>query len=477
VSDRFQTEVMAPGTGPRFRGPASVPLLGWRLRGLQLLRDPPKFFLSLYERYGEVCAWDPNAPRQVFVATGRYIKLLLTDPDTFGVDGFRVMKLPAGSAMAHLARGVLSLNGEEHHHHRRLMAPAFRRHRFAHHIGTIADTIRSELDRWKVGELRRLDIDLMRMVTFISIRTMFGVEDPHRLETLYRSITHLLKYTGTLGAVVLPYNIPGFSFARMLAAAEVVERDVRLFISEKRRAGATGDDVLSVLVATHDQEGSGLADDELVGDAYTVLCHSTIASALQWTLILLDQHRDAADALVDEINSVVAGDAPTLRELERLPLLEAVLKESMRLFPPSSISRRYAERDCMLGAYNITRGTEIYFSHFVTHRIASVFPRPLKFEPERWLGAGEPSPYDYAPFGAGPHICVAKHFSMEEMKIMLAMILKRVQLSLPPDTRIDRGLRISLIPRNGLTMRVNSLDRKVGRSRVVGNIHESVDLD
>jgi cytochrome P450 len=454
-----------------------VPLLGWRLRGLQLLRDPPKFFLSLYERYGEVCAWDPNDPRQVFVATGKYIKLLLTDPETFGVDGFRVMKLPAGSAMAHLARGVLSLNGEEHRHHRKLMAPAFRRHTFAHHIATIIDTVRAELDGWRLGESRRIDVDLMRIVTFISIKTMFGVEDPERLERLYRAITTLLKHTGSLGAVVFPYNIAGFSFARMLAAAEVVEQEIRLFISEKRRAGATGDDVLSVLVATHDQEGGGLSDTELVGDAYTVLCHSTIASVLQWTLVLLDQHRDTADALVDEIDSVVNGDAPTLKELERLNLLEAVLKESMRLFPPSSISRRYAERDCALGIYNIAKGTEIYFSHFVTHRLASVFPRPLKFEPERWIGTEEPSPYDYAPFGAGSHICIAKHFSMEEMKIMLAMILKRVQLSLPPGTRIDRGLRISMIPKNGLTMRVDGVGEKVERARVLGNIHESIDIE
>ncbi len=467
----------APGTGPRFPGPPSVPLLGWRWRGLQLLRDPAKFFLSLYERYGEICAWDPNEPRQVFVATGRYIKLLLTDPDTFGVDGFRVMKLPTGSAMAHLARGVLSLNGEEHRQHRRLMAPAFRGHRFARYVGTIIDTVGAELDGWRVGEFRRIDIDLMRVVTSISIRIMFGIEDPERLGRFFRAITTLLEHTGSMGAVVLPYRVPGSSFTRMLAAAEVVEREIREVIAEKRRAGATGDDVLSVLVATHDQEGGGLSDTELIGDAYTVLCHSTIASVLQWTLVLLDQHRDARGALLEELESVVKGSAPTLEELGRLNLLEAVLKESMRLFPPSAFSRRYAERDCALGPYSIAKGTEIYFSQFVTHRIASVFPQPLKFEPERWIGAEEPSPYDYAPFGAGAHICIAKHLSMEEMKIMLAMILKRVQLSLPRNTRIDRGLRVSMIPKGGLTMRVHGVGETVERSRVVGNIHESIDIE
>lgn len=477
MRERLEAEIAVPGIGARFPGPATVPVLGWRWRGLQLLRDPPKFFLSLYERYGEISAWDPNDPRQVFVATGKYIRTLLTDPDTFGVDGFRVMRLPANSAMAHLARGVLSLNGEEHRHHRKLLAPAFRGYRFAHHAATIIDTVRTELDQWSLGELRRIDADLMRIVTFISIKTMFGIEDPHRLESLYGAITTLLKHTGSIGSVVLPYNIPGFSFARMLAAAEVVEREIRLFIAEKRRAGATGDDVLSVLVATHDQEGGGLSDTELVGDAYTVLCHSTIASALQWTLVLLDQHRGTRDAVVEEIHSVVQGDAPSLAELDRLELLEAVLKESMRLFPPSSISRRYAERDCALGHYNIAKGTEIYFSHFVTHRIASVFPHPLRFEPQRWIGTEEPSPYDYAPFGAGSHICIAKHFSMQEMKIMLAMILRRMQLSLPPNSRIDRGLRLSMIPKNGLTMRVAGVGTNVERARVVGNIHESIDIE
>ena len=477
MGERLQAEGVDQGIGTRFAGPPSVPLLGWRLRGLQLLRDPPKFFMSLYERYGEVSAWDPNEPRQVFVASGRYIKQLLSDPDTFGVDGFRVMKLPQGSAMAHLARGVLSLNGAEHRQHRKLLMPAFRRQTFAHHVSAIVAAVRAELDRWRIGDYRRIDIDLMRLVTFISIKTMFGIDEPRRLERVYRAITTLLANTGTIGAVVLPYNIPGFSYARMLAAAEVVQREVQLSIDEKRRAGATGQDVLSVLVATHDQEGGGLSDAELIGDAYTVLCHSTIASALQWTLILLDQHRTARDAVIDEIHSVVEGDAPSLEELERLELLEGVLKESMRLFPPSSISRRYAERDCMLGTYNIAKGTEIYFSHYVTHRMACVFPRPLTFDPRRWIGTAEPSPYDYAPFGAGVHICVAKHFAMQEMKIMLAMMLKRMQLNLLPNTRVDRGLRLSMIPKGGLTMRVDSVGASVEHTRIFGNIHESVDLE
>jgi cytochrome P450 len=477
VSERLDAEGIDPGIGPRFPGPPSVPLLGWRYRGLQLLRDPPKFFLSLYERYGEVSAWDPNDPRQVFVATGRYIKQLLSDPDTFGVDAFGVMKLPKGSAMAQLARGVLSLNGAEHRHHRRLLMPAFRGSTFAHHLPAIVDTLRTELDLWRVGESRRIDVDLMRVITFISIKTMFGIHDPPRLGRIYRAITTLLESTGTIAALVFPYNIPGFSYARMLAAAEVVAREVRLSIEEKRRTGATGQDVLSVLVASHDQEGGGLSDSELIGDAYTVLCHSTIGSALQWVLVLLDQHRTVRAELVEEIHSVIKGDAPSLEELGRLELLEGVLKESMRLFPPSSISRRYAARDCTLGSYNVAKGTEIYFSHFVTHRMPGVFPQPLKFDPRRWLGAEEPSPYDYAPFGAGVHICIAKHFAMEEMKIMLAMILKRVQLNLQPNTRIDRGMRLSMIPKNGLTMRVDRLGARVERTRVFGNIHESIELE
>jgi cytochrome P450 len=193
--------------------------------------------------------------------------------------------------------------------------------------------------------------------------------------------------------------------------------------------------------------------------------------------VLLDQHRAVRETLLAEIGSVVKGDAPTLEELDQLEFLEAVLKESMRLFPPSAFSRRYAERDCMLGTHPIARGTEIYFSQYVTHRNPSVFPQPLKFEPRRWIGAEEPSPYDYAPFGAGAHICIAKHLSMEEMKIMLAMILKRVQLRLPRGFRIDRGLRVSMVPKGGLTMRVHGVEEKVEPSRVVGNIHESLDID
>jgi cytochrome P450 len=477
VGANLEAQGGATPIGAPFVGPPSVPLLGWRFRALQLLRDPAKFFLSLYERYGEVSAWDPKDPRHLFVASGRYIKLLLSDPETFTVDGFKVMKLPPGSAMANLTRGLLSINGVEHHYHRKLLAPAFRRHRFTHHTQAITAAIRAELDQWRIGEYRRIDSDLMRLVTFISIRTMFGVTDPQRLERLYRAITTLLAHAASMASLVLPFNIPGSSYARMLCAADVVQREIRLLIEEKRRVGATGEDVLSVLVATHDQEGGRLPDSALIGDAYTVLCHSTVGSALQWTFVLLDQYRAVRDELVEEIHSVVKGDAPTLEELARLERLDRLLKESMRLFPPSSMSVRYAERDCALGPYTVAKGSAIYFSHFVTHRMASVFPQPLKFNPDRWRAEHEPGPYDYAPFGAGPHICIAKHFATEEMKIMLAMILKRLQLSLPPDTRIDRGMRIAMVPKNGLTMRIDRLGARVERTRLVGNVRESVELE
>jgi cytochrome P450 len=149
----------------------------------------------------------------------------------------------------------------------------------------------------------------------------------------------------------------------------------------------------------------------------------------------------------------VPGDLPALR------YCEAVVLESMRLYPPAWALGREATRDSELGGYPVTRGMQVWMSPWVNHRDPQFFPQPEAFRPERWLdGLQKRLPrFAYMPFGGGPRLCIGNAFAMTEATLVLAAIWRRFHLRVL-DTRPPRLLpSITLRPRRGMTARVEAI--------------------
>jgi cytochrome P450 len=280
-----------------------------------------------------------------------------------------------------------------------------------------------------------------------------------------------------MGPTLLPIDLPGLPLRRLLRLSDRLDADIRAMV-ERRRASLGGErDVLAMLLHARDEDGASMSDAELIGQATVLFIagHETSSNALTWTLFLLSQHPQVLGDLRDELHGVLRGDAPAAAQLGRLPLLDRVVKESMRLLPPASISLRVSTAPFKLGPYELPRGTTVFFSQYATHHMPELYPEPERFLPERWL-AIDPPVYEYLPFGAGPRMCIGATFALLEIKIALAMIVQRYQLALQPGARIDRRLRITLSPRQGMPMIVLPPDRAPPVNRPRGNIREMVDL-
>ena len=227
----------------------------------------------------------------------------------------------------------------------------------------------------------------------------------------------------------------------MTGLAQQLEQEVMTIIDRKRasRDGGGGTDLLSILLHAHDRGEPGFGRAELVGQIIVLLAASyeTTADALNWTLFLLAQHPSVMADLYDELTGTLAGDPPTVAQLDELPLLDRVLKESMRILPPIAYNSRTCITATRLGSHELRKGTTVVFSHYITHRIPDLYPKPKRFIPDRWLTL-RPSPYAYLPFGAGPRMCIGKAFSIQAIKIALAMILQRHRVRVVPGSRIDR---------------------------------------
>src|SRR5207249_4165622 len=159
---------------------------------------------------------------------------------------------------------------------------------------------------------------------------------------------------------------------------------------------------------------------------------------------------------------------------ERLPYLEQVAKEVLRLYPPAASLSRIVREPFEWKGYHLEAGDIVMYSPYVSHRMPEHFPEPDTFRPERFdpvTGQNIP-PYAFIPFGAGPRTCIGAPFAMMELKTVLAMVLQRFRLDLIADQRVEATVRTTLQPKYGLRMRPQPQDGHPEHSpaRVWGNV-------
>jgi cytochrome P450 len=358
------------------------------------------------------------------------------------------------------------------------MMPALHRQRIETYYGEMVTVTNKKMAGWASGQRRDIYKEMREMTLSVAVKTLVGLDPERGGDEVCRLLDLWTSLVFSLSALVLPFDLPGFSYRRLLRASEELERIIISLIERKRACGLDTGDVLSMLMRVHDEDDNRLTDDELVGQTNFLFMagHATTASALTWSLFLLAQHPRVLSDVLDECEEKIKGDTPGIEELEEMTLMEAVIKETMRLLPPVLWWARVSTAVCKLGPYNLPAGSRVINSAFITHRIAVHYPQPNKFLPERWLHAG-PGPYEYIPFSAGPRMCLGSGFAMIEMKLVLATILRRYSLTLPEGIKVNFGGRMLSAPRGGMPIVLGSRQRKLTRAEVGGNIRSFVDLN
>ncbi len=341
----------------------------------------------------------------------------------------------------------------------------------------MAAIIDRSLDSWAIH--RPIDMhQLMRRLSLtLSSRFLFGTDDVERSTRLSTALENFLGQAAAHGASIIPVNLAGLPYRRMLKCAEELERLIQEMIEIKRRADNAGRDVLSIMVRACTQDDPAFTEAELPGHTVFMFgaSYETAADAMGWTLFLLAQHPDVALQLLDELDAAQLSDLPTLDELDALPLLNAVIDESMRLLPPVPYTVRTATMPTELDGVMLKRGDRVVISHYMTQHLPELYPEPNRFLPERWFNL-KADPYSYLPFSAGPRLCVGYHFAMAEIRLALLKIIRRFRLTVIPGSRIDRKVRVTMNPTFGLPMMLHCQDRAFKTSPVTGQIHEMVDL-
>ncbi|HEY9640015.1 MAG TPA: cytochrome P450 [Coleofasciculaceae cyanobacterium] len=460
-----------------------------------LSKDSIGYTRHLFETYGAIVSLRygggtniysplPNCPGSIFVYGPEFVRQVATQHEIYHKHPLsgRLYRKRGQSArtepLNRFAVGLFGVNNDQHRQHRQLIMPAFHKQQLEHYRDDIVAITQSELDRLQVD--KPCDIaQVMRLLTLrVATKTLFG-EDVAEGST-GQLLQDALVLMGSPLMSLLSYDMPGLPYHRFLNQIAQLDDQMRQIIAHKRSQPEGDRDVLSMLVQARDQEeGIGLSEDELLGHAGVIFVagHETSANALTWTLFLLSQHPQVAADLLDELQAVLHGDAPTVGQLTQLPLLERVIKESMRVLPPVPWNGRVTSQPTELGGYALPQGTEVFVSLTQTHQMPELYRDPSLFNPQRWETIN-PTIYEYNPFSAGPRLCIGAGFAMMEIKLVLAMLLQRYRLEFIPQVSIDRVGMVVMAPKQGMPMQAHAQDRRFsqGVGQVRGNVREMVKL-
>jgi cytochrome P450 len=356
-----------------------------------------------------------------------------------------------------LGSGLLTSEGDLWLRQRRLIQPAFSRQRLAGYGRAMVEQTARMLGRWRDGQTRDLHADMMQLALEIVGTTLFGAdvasdaaEVGHAIEIVMDDF--IARWESLLR---LPMWIPTPANLRFRRTMRRLDAVVYRLIAERRRAGAVGDDLLSLLLQARDEgDGRGMTDRQVRDEAMTLFLagHETTANALAWTWYLLATHPEEDAKLHAELRSVLGDRPPTVEDVPRLGCCERVVLEAMRLYPPAWGFSRRAKCDLELGGYHIRRGTTVVVCQWVTHRDGRWFDEPNAFRPDRWTGdfLKRLPRYAYFPFGGGPRVCIGKEFAMLEAVLIVAAVALRYRFSLVPGHQVVPRAYVTLRPGNGV---------------------------
>jgi cytochrome P450 family 135 len=413
-----------------------------------LLRFRHRFHPYLRRRYGDVFTvrLAPGGRPLVFFTRPEHAKEIFAgDPEVFH----------AGKANGILGpimgeHSLLLQDSSEHKRARKLLMPAFNGHALREYQSLVTEVAKAEVATWRPGEEFR-SLDRMNRLTLeVILRVVFGVTDERRLAELRPRVNRTVNISP---AILLGWGYPRLQkYGPWKATVDnqlELDRLIYAEIRERRTAPDLADrtDVLSRLILQGedgDAPGERLSDTELRDQLVTLLLagHETTATALAWALYeagrdpaLLGRCQRAADDGDDE-------------------LLEAVLKESMRVHPVIPMVVRTLMQPATIAGWHLPRGTTVGPSIIIAHQREDNHPDPETFNPDRFLGQNPPT-NTWIPFGGGVRRCIGAGFSLMEGVAVLREVLSAYDVGAVGDDE-PKVRNITSVPRRGARIRVTT---------------------
>jgi cytochrome P450 len=456
---------MGPAT-PR-KLPPGLPATSWTGSFKDYSRDPLGFLPKMAREYGDIVTMRYYNFRIYFLSHPDYIEEVLVAQNRKFIKG-RILR--ANKRL--FGNGLLTSEGQFWLRQRRLAQPGFHRARIASYADTMVRFTDRLLAEWHDGDRRDIHQEMMRLTLQIVAKTLFDADVDREARQVGQALESIMELNSDFRKLILtPSWLPTPRNIRAAVATRRLDKIIFRVIGQRRTSGKDAGDLLSMLLAAQDEDGSRMTDRQLRDEAMTIFLagHETTANALSWTWVLLAQNPDAEARLHAELDAVLQGRSPSLDDLSHLRYTGHVITESMRLYPPAWGMARVAIEDTEIAGYPIPRGCGVSLAQWVVHRDPRWYDEPDKFRPERWEGdlMKRLHRFAYFPFGGGPRQCIGNSFALMEATLLLATMAQQFSIRLAPGHPVVPMPTITLRPRHGIQA---TLHRRPSNQRRVVNV-------
>ena len=448
-------------TPKKFPDGPSEGLKRWSLGPLN--NNPLEYFTRVAREYGDIAGLRVLNFKTIFVNHPDLIEeVLVTNARKYSKG--RVLR-----ANRHVfGEGLLTSEGEFWLRQRRLAQPAFHRARIASYAATMVEYAQRMLEGWRDGEERDAHQEMMRLTLQIVGKTLFDADVARDAQEVGKSLELLLEIGANFRrAIFVPHWLPTAANFRMKNEIAQIEKILYRIIGERRASGRDAGDLLSMLLAAQDEDGSRMTDRQLRDETITLFLagHETTASTLSWTWWLLAQNPAVEAKLLAELDAVLGDRVPTLDDLPRLIYTGHVITESLRLYPAAWGLARLVVEDHEIAGYPVTKGMGVAMAQWVVHRDPRWYDAPEEFRPERWEGdlMKRLPRFAYFPFGGVPRQCIGNTFAVMEATLILATITRKFRLRLVANHSVAPLASITLRPRHGVRVALEA--RQVNEAR------------
>lgn len=420
--------------------------------------NPLDFFTTLARTYGDVSSYKMGGEQLFLVNEPQLIRDVLV---THNRNFTKSRGLERSKRL--LGQGLLTSEGAMHLRQRRLMQPAFHRDRIAGYGDLMVGYTDRMWQAWGNGATVDIAREMNRLTLSIVGKTLFDVDVAQQAAAVGEALTAVMESFWTM---MLPFAevlerlpVPKLRRARMARAR--LDAIIYRMIADRRASGRDHGDLLSMLLTAQDEdEGGGMTDQQVRDEAMTIFLagHETTANALTWTWFLLGNAPDVEATLHHELDRVLQGRLPTVKDLASLSYVERVVTESMRLYPPAWIIGRRAIAEYQLGEYLAPPRSILLMSPYIMQRDPRFYADAERFDPDRWtpdFRAALPK-FAYFPFGGGPRQCIGESFAWMELILLVATIAQQCRLRLVPGHPVVPQPLITLRAKHGMRMTIRT---------------------
>lgn len=448
------TEKSQDNTGGKFPDGPKTPRF---IQTIQGIFQPRKYLEQRVLKYGDIYTSKFSGfPAQVVVSNPQAIQEIFTaDSKLFeSGSGNTIFQPLVGDS------SLLLMDGERHLHQRRLLMPPFHGERMRTYGDLICNLTTETISNWEIGKTFSARAVMQEISLRVILRAVFGVDEGEGFEKLRVLFKEMLdSFNSPLTSSVLfikalqqdwgPWSLWGRFLRKRQQIDELLYGEIRERRSENN---VEREDIMSLLMSARDEEGQGMTDVELRDELMTLLFagHETTATALAWALYWIHILPEVREKLLNELEGIGTKD---LVEIPRLPYLNAVCSETLRIYPVGWFTlARTLKAPLRILDYEFPAGTMFSPCIYLIHHRPDIYPEPNSFKPERFLER-QFSPYEFLPFGGGNRRCIGMAFALFEMKLVLATVLSQYTLASADKRPVEPTRRgLSFAPSTGVRM-------------------------